>query len=288
MERKVDLTGKRVVVTGGSGGVGLACAEACLEAGAQVMICARTEGPLTQAREDLQKKGFSGIVSRVANVTDQDQVDAVFQEVVARFGGLDGVIHCAGIYGPIGPITEINPAAWFEAIRVNLFGSFLVARQACQTMKARGGGRIVLFSGGGAASPFPNYTAYACGKVGVVRLTETLAQEMRPFNIEVNCVAPGFVITRLHQETLAAGERAGKYFLEMTQRQIESGGVPATVGAAAAAFLVSDKARGISGKFVAAPYDGWDAWPKYLKELEQLDIFTLRRIVPKDRGLNWQ
>src|SRR5437867_1761397 len=160
MQSKRDLTGKRIAVTGGSMGIGLASAEACL-----------------------------------------------------------------------------------EAIRINLFGTFLVARQACRLMKTRGGGRLVLFSGGGAATPFPHYTAYACGKAAVVRLTETLAQEMQPFNIQVNCVAPGFVVTRLHQETLVAGDRAGAAFLEQTKRQIESGGVPATVGAGAAAFLLSDAAR---------------------------------------------
>ncbi|TAJ25163.1 MAG: SDR family oxidoreductase [Nitrospirae bacterium] len=121
-----------------------------------------------------------------------------------------------------------------------------------------------------------------------MRLTETLAQEMWPFNVEINCVAPGFVITRLHQDTIAAGEKAGKAFLENTKRQIEAGGVSATVGAGAAAFLISDEAKGITGKFVAAPYDGWDRWGKHLKELQGMDIFTLRRIVPKDRGMDWQ
>jgi 3-oxoacyl-[acyl-carrier protein] reductase len=96
------------------------------------------------------------------------------------------------------------------------------------------------------------------------------------------------VITRLHQETIAAGERAGKAFLENTKRQIESGGVPPTVGASAAAFLMSDAAKGITGKFVAAPYDVWDAWPKHLDVLQKTDVFTLRRIVPKDRGMDWQ
>jgi NAD(P)-dependent dehydrogenase (short-subunit alcohol dehydrogenase family) len=285
---KAELSGKRIVVTGGSMGIGLACAEMCLDAGAKVMICARTEGPLIQALESLRQKGFSAVEAKVADITQQPQVDSALQATIKQFGGLDGVIHCAGIYGPIGPVTDVDPSDWFDAIRVNLFGTFLVARQACQILKARGGGRMVLFSGGGAATPFPNYTAYACGKIGVVRLTETLAQEMQPFNVEINCVAPGFVITRLHQETLAAGERAGKAFLENTKRQIESGGVPPTVGASAAAFLMSDAAKGITGKFIAAPYDGWDTWPDHLLELQKMDIFTLRRIVPKDRGMDWQ
>ncbi|WP_447974973.1 SDR family NAD(P)-dependent oxidoreductase [Nitrospira sp. Kam-Ns4a] len=288
MQSKVDLSGKRIVVTGGSMGIGLACAEACLEAGAKVLICARTKEPLIEALEGFRRKGFRGAEAEVGDVTQQEQMDAVFQATIVRLGGLDGVIHCAGIYGPIGAVTDVDPGEWADAIRVNLFGTFLVTKLACQILKARGGGRIVLFSGGGAASPFPNYTAYACSKVAVVRLTETVAQEMRALNVEINCVAPGFVITRLHQQTLAAGERAGRAFLENTKRQIESGGVPASVGARAAAFLVSDAAKGITGKFVAAPYDGWEAWPQHLDELQKTDIFTLRRVVPRDRGMDWQ
>ncbi len=288
MGREVDLSGKRIVITGGSMGIGLACAEACLEGGAKVMICARSAGPLVQAVDHCRQMGFANVEAREADVTSQDQVEALLEAAITRFGGLDGVVHCAGVYGPIGPAMEVDPSAWLDAIRINLFGTFLVARQACRLLRARGGGRIVLFSGGGAATPFPNYSAYACGKVGVVRLMETLAQEMQPFNVEINCVAPGFVITRLHQDTIAAGGKAGKDFLEKTKRQIETGGVPATVGAGAAAFLMSNEAKGITGKFVAAAYDGWSEWAQHLDELQKTDIFTLRRIVPQDRGMDWQ
>ncbi|TKB70446.1 MAG: SDR family oxidoreductase [Nitrospira sp.] len=288
MGNRVDLTGKRIIITGGSMGLGLASAEACLEAGAKVFLCSRTEGPLKEATAGLQHKWQSAVRSMTADVTNREQVDEVFRGAISAFGGVDGVIHAAGVYGPIGPVIDVDPVEWFDAIRTNLFGTFLVARKACQVMKSGGGGRIVLFSGGGAAAPFPNYTAYACSKIGVVRLTETLAQEMAPFKVEINCVSPGFVITRLHQQTLAAGERAGIAFLETTKKQIASGGIPATVGAQSAAFLVSNEAKGITGKFVASPYDGWEAWPNHVEELQRLDIFTMRRIVPKDRGMDWQ
>ena len=156
-------------------------------------------------------------------------------------------------------------------------------------LKRTGGGRIVLYSGGGAATPFPNYTAYASGKAAVVRFCETIAIELAPYNIEVNALAPGFVATRLHQQTLAAGaSAAGEEFLAKTQFELAKGGVPATVGADCAAFLVSDAARGITGKFVAAPYDRYAEWPRHLRELRGSDLFTLRRILPKERGMDWQ
>ncbi len=293
---ELSLRGKSILVTGGSMGIGLECARACLTAGARVMIAARGTSALADAERELTANGTGeaiatyGIREAIAttstDVGDPAAVDALFAAFEGRFGRCDGVIHAAGVYGPIGPITEIDPAAWWDALRINLFGTLLVARAAARCMRASGGGRIVLFSGGGAATPFPNYTAYATSKVGVVRFTETIAQELAP-EIEVNCVAPGFVATRLHEQTLQAAESAGA-FLEKTRAELARGGVPAGVGAAAAAFLVSDAAKGITGKFVAAPYDGYREWPQHLEELRDTDIFTLRRILPRERGMDWQ
>lgn len=280
------LEGRSVVITGGSMGIGLATAKACLEAGARVTICSRHAHDLDAALSTLDAGARAA--ARTADVTRVDEVDGLLETAVARHGRLDAVIHAAGIYGPIGPVADVDPEAWLDAIRVNLYGSFLVARQAVRRFRASGGGRIVLFSGGGAASPFTRYTGYACSKIGVVRLTETLAQEVAGDGIEVNCISPGFVITRLHEQTLAAGERAGAAFLATTKQQIAGGGVPAEVAAGAAVFLASERARGITGKFVAAPYDGWRDWPAHLEELRATDVFTLRRIVPRDRGMAWQ
>lgn len=269
-------------------GLGLESARSCLAAGATVAICARGQADLATAEAELRGQfPARRIVSFVVDVSREDQVVKLFDDVVGTFGRVDGLIHAAGVYGPIGPIVDVDPDAWWDAVRINLFGTFLVARAAAREMKKTGGGRIVLYSGGGAATPFPNYTAYAASKVGVVRFTETIAQELAP-DIAVNCVAPGFVITRLHQQTLAAADRVGGEFLEKTRAEMEKGGVPATVGADAAAFFVSDAAKGITGKFVAAPYDGYANWPDHLEQLQSTDIFTLRRIVPRERNMDWQ
>lgn len=288
MSVKTDLSDKNILITGGSMGIGYAAALACLQANGRVVICARNQVALEAAVNQLRGEGYQNIFGIAANVTRQDEVETALNTVESHFGSVNAVIHAAGILGPIGDITKVDPEQWFSTIQINLFGTFLVARQSCLRCQKSGGGRIVLFSGGGAATPFPNYTAYACSKVGVVRFTETIAQEMAPYNVEINCVAPGFVITRLHQQTLASGELAGKEYLEKTKTEIERGGVPASVGAQTAAFLISEQAKGITGKFVAAPYDGWRDWSKHLEELKNTDIFTLRRILPKERGMNWQ
>lgn len=282
------LKEKNILITGGSHGLGFASAKACLQLGAKVLICARDETAVHKAVLSLEKEGFSHIKGVSCDVTQKEEIEKTLQFLEDSFGQLHGVIHAAGIYGAIGPITEVDPEEWLEGVKTNLFGSFLVAKLCCQRFQKQGGGRIVLFSGGGAASPFPNYTSYACGKAAVVRLSETIAEEMAPYNIEVNCLAPGFVVTRLHLQTLKAATKAGQKFLEKTKQEIEKGGVPAELGASAAAFLVSDRASGISGKFISVPYDSWKEFPKHLKELQQSDLFTLRRIIPKDRGFSWQ
>jgi NAD(P)-dependent dehydrogenase (short-subunit alcohol dehydrogenase family) len=283
-----SLSGKTVVVTGGSLGIGLACAEECLRQGAAVVVCARGESDLTAAHAQLAALPGSRVQAVRADVTVVADVLRVLTAAEA-LGGCDGVIHAAGIYGPIGPVTSVDPDAWFAAIRVNLFGTFLMAREACRRMTERGTrGSVVLMSGGGAATPFPNYTAYACSKIGVVRLAETLALEVATAGIRVNAVAPGFVATRLHEQTLEAGTELAGGFVETTRQQLAKGGVPPEVAARTCAFLLSDHAAGITGRFVAAPYDGWEQWPDHLDAIAGSDLFTLRRIIPKDRGMDWQ
>jgi 3-oxoacyl-[acyl-carrier protein] reductase len=270
-------------------GIGLACARELSREGARVVLAARGRERLEEAASALRAV-LKGAEIRIVSgdVTDEQDVNDIF-DAAETLGGVNGVVHAAGVLGAIGPVVTVEPAEWFRVVRVNLFGAFLVARTACQRMIQRGtGGSIVLFSGGGATSGFANYTGYACSKVAVVRLVESLATEVAPHGIRVNCVAPGFVATRMHDETLRAGERAGKDYLQRTRAELEAGGVPASLAARAVAFLLSARADGITGKLLAAPWDRWEQWPRHRRELEGSDLFTLRRIVPHDRGLDWQ
>lgn len=285
MSKARPLENASVVVTGGTMGIGRSVAEHCLAAGAKVIICSRTAADVKRTINELTPMGKIG--GQVVDVTDERQVEALFATALEAHDGLDAVIHCAGVYGPIGLVSDLDPQAWWESLHTNLFGTFLVTRQACSHMRNHGGGRLVLFSGGGASGPFPRYSAYAASKVAVVRFCETLAEEMRPFDIEVNAIAPGFVVTRLHQDTLEAGEAAGE-FLKKTKEEIAKGGVPAEKAARLAVFLASQRSCGITGKFVSAVWDGYETWPDHLEELSTTDIFTLRRILPKDRGMDWQ
>jgi NAD(P)-dependent dehydrogenase (short-subunit alcohol dehydrogenase family) len=210
------------------------------------------------------------------------------ERAVALFGGLTVLVNNAGIYGPIGRLEDADWDEWEEAVRINLLGTALMCRAALPGMRARGYGKIINLSGGGATSPLPRFTAYAASKAAVVRLTETLAEELRGEGIDVNAIAPGALNTRLLDQVLEAGpENAGRDFHEKAVKQRAEGGVPPEKGAALAAFLASAASDGITGRLLSAVWDDWERLPERRDALAGSDVFTLRRITPKDRGLTW-
>jgi 3-oxoacyl-[acyl-carrier protein] reductase len=278
--KKIILDGKNILVTGGSLGIGFAATLECAKAGANITICARNITEVDSAVIKIKKMYPSVKINGIsADVTNLEQVENAINLIEDSYGKLNGVIHSAGVYGPIGKITDVNPESWFDAIRINLFGTFLVSRQSIMRMQKNGvRGKIALFSGGGAASPFPNFTSYASSKVGVVRFSESVALEFLDDHISINSIAPGFVATRLHEQTLAAGPRlAGKNFYDQTTEKITNrSAVPPEVGGICAAFLMSDASDGINGKFIAAPYDDYQSWCKKIDFISHTDLFTLR------------
>ncbi|HEX3463940.1 MAG TPA: SDR family oxidoreductase [Candidatus Elarobacter sp.] len=279
---------RRVLVTGGSQGIGFAIADAFAAGECDVAICGRTEDVLRDAAERLRARHPDArIEARRADVAREDDVDALIAGVVDALGGLDVLVANAGVYGPKGAIEDVDWEAWVEAIRVNLLGVVYCARRALPALRRSARGKIVILSGGGATKPLPNLSAYAASKAGVVRFGETLAEELRPAGIDVNMVAPGALNTRLLDEVLAAGpEVVGEAFYASSLRQREQGGTPLEVGAALCAFLGSRDSDGITGKLISAP---WDPWQRFAAERERLegDVYTLRRIVPEERGWSW-
>ena len=142
-------------------------------------------------------------------------------------------------------------------------------------------------SGGGATNPLPNISAYAASKAAVVRLMETLAEELKAFHVDVNAIAPGALATRLVDEVLAAGpEKVGAAFFAKNKQWKEKGATPLELGARLAVYLASRQSDGITGKLISAQWDPWEKLHEFKADLDS-DIYALRRIVPKDRGKTW-
>ena len=285
-----SLEKRAALVTGASQGLGLAIARAFVEAGSSVMLCARDLAMLESARDELLPLAGAGqhVLIEAADVSKPDQVLRLATIACEALPGLQILVNNAGVYGPMGRLEDVEWIEWEAAVRVNLLGTALMCRAAVPRMRERGYGKILNLSGGGATGPLPRFSAYAASKAAVVRLTETLADELRDDHIDVNAVAPGALNTRLLDQVRAAGpEKVGREFHERAVKQRDEGGVPLEKGAALAAFLASAASDGITGRLLSAVWDDWERLPERRAELEKSDVFTLRRIVPKDRDLPW-
>jgi NAD(P)-dependent dehydrogenase (short-subunit alcohol dehydrogenase family) len=285
----MKLEGLNALVTGGSQGLGEAIAEHFLRAGANVVICARSEKELFVTRDKLARLfPAQKILAKPCDVADEAQVNALVEFALRELGPLHILVNNAGIYGPKGPTESVDLPAWRQAMEVNLFGVLLPCRAVIPHFKKAGRGKIIIVSGGGATNPMPNISAYAASKAGVVRLMETLAEELRSFQIDVNAIAPGALATRLVDEILAAGpEKVGHAFFDKNKQWKEKGAAPLSLGAELAVHLASAQTDGITGKLISAQWDPWAKLHEHRDELAKSDIYCLRRIVPEDRGQKW-
>jgi len=189
---------------------------------------------------------------------------------------------------PIGPATAVDPKAWQSALATNLDGTFFSIRAFYSLLlKATRRAKVICFSGGGSTSPRPNFAAYGVSKTGIVRLVETLAVEWKDVPLDINAVAPGAIFTGMTEQVLARGPAtAGKDEFERAAKQSRNNTASLQNVLGMIELLLSSRSDGISGKLISAQWDPWEKLPEFKDDLNG-DIYTLRRITPKDRGKTW-
>lgn len=275
------LQDKVALIVGAGRGIGEAIALRFAAEGARLILAARTAPELEAVAEMVRAAG--GTAHFVAtDVTAPGQVAYLVQKSIEAFGRIDILVNAAGKYGPIGQVWEIDAQEWVNTFSLNLFVPFLLCQAVLPHMIRAGRGKIINFSGGGATSPLCRFTAYGVSKTAVVRLTETLAEEVKEFNIQVNAIAPGAVDTKLQDSVLAAGERAGDLLQRVRRlRETGEGGTPREVPAELAVFLASDDSRNLTGRLISAPNDKWESWTdERIAQVMSQPWFTLRRMDP--------
>jgi NAD(P)-dependent dehydrogenase (short-subunit alcohol dehydrogenase family) len=191
------LQGRVAIVTGAGRGIGRATAEALAQAGAHVVLAARTESQLDGVAEAIRKKG-GGVTVASTDVGDAGGVSRLFA-VAERVGPPTALVCAAAVLHKV-PIEATTPQTWEETLRINLTGTFLCCRAAFGPMRRSGGGRIVnlaSLSGIYATEKFPGLAAYNVSKFGVVGLTEAIAVEGRAHGISAICISPGAVDTEM-------------------------------------------------------------------------------------------
>ena len=248
------FAGKAVLVTGGGRGIGQAIALGFGREGATVAVNAAHIATAEDTAERIRKAGGTAIAIE-ASVTDENQVSAMVDRVIAQLGGIDVLVNNAGISQPIMPLLEQSTADWDQVVDTNYRGTYICSKAAAHGMIEKRYGKIVNIASIAGLTGQIHRTAYASSKAAVINLTMVLAVELAKYNINVNAVLPGYVMTDLVKNLM----QQGKVNEEAVLRRSPLGRISTTEDIAnATMFLASEEAKNIAG--VSLPVDaGWTA-----------------------------
>ncbi|HET6250452.1 MAG TPA: SDR family oxidoreductase [Tepidisphaeraceae bacterium] len=279
------LSCRIAVITGASRGLGETIALQFAREGASLALLARGAAGLecllpklraTAPRNDQQFRPIP------VDLADPNDVDRAVRVCLREFDGVDILVNNAALQGPIGPLEANDWQQWRTAFEVNLFAPARLCQLFIPAMRRRGRGKIINLSGGGATSPRPDFSSYAAAKCALVRLSETLAEELKGDRIDVNAVSPGPMNTRMLDEVLAAGPDAAPREFAAALKRKHEGGSSMEKAAELVAMLASSLSDGISGKLISAVWDDWQRLPGRREELAKSEVYTLRRVLPKE------
>jgi NAD(P)-dependent dehydrogenase (short-subunit alcohol dehydrogenase family) len=282
------MTAKYAVITGASRGLGQHLARRFWDAGYSLGLVARNIESMreTTSRLDISKGGTCDLFA--CDLSHPASVEELVAEISEKAAQINVIVNNAAIQGPIGPLAQNDVGDWERTIRINLLSPVAICRGLLRRIANAPEASILNLSGGGATGPRANFTAYASAKAALVRFSETLAEEVKGEGVTVNCIAPGAMKTAMLAEVLKGGNQSsGEREFAIAAKVFDEGGASMDRVADLALFLSSQAARGITGKLVSAVWDHWECWPNHIPELAASDLYTLRRIAGRDRGLSW-
>jgi NAD(P)-dependent dehydrogenase (short-subunit alcohol dehydrogenase family) len=269
-----SFKGVPVLVTGAGRGIGKRLSIGFASQGARVALVARSKAELDLCHLEIEHAGGSALRIR-ADVCDYEQMSAAVERMRVHFNrGVQVLICAAAIQGPIGPFVETSPKIWTDLVNTNLIGVLNACRVVLPQMIERRSGKIIVLACGGAFSARPNFAIYSATKAAVARFVESVAEEVRDHNVQINCVSPGDTYTHMTDQILAAGDRAGWRESEHAEQTRLTGGTPLHKQMDLAMFLASEESNHISGRLVGV----MDEWKKLRQGTIKPDLFTLRRV----------
>ena len=281
------LKDKVAIITGGSRGIGKAIAERFAQEGCNLIIASRTKSELEKAAELIKKRFSINVSSYKTDIGNENEVAAMVQQTIKKFGKIDILVNNAAIIGPMGEISKINGQEFFDTLKNNIGGTVFCTKAVIPYMKSQKRGCIINLSGGGGLYPLPYYDAYSASKAAIVRLTENFALELEEFDITVTAISPGAVNTKMFNEQLKADRKSiGEKNWQALQDRLASGGDSIDKAPELTLFIASQNRKELNGRVISAIWDNWENISFQKEKIIDTDIFQMRRIIPKDRGID--
>lgn len=264
---------KNIIITGGSGGIGSFLVKYLLSENYFITVIGRSQDRFDKLGLNSENINFYSL-----DISSYQEIEEFFNVYSQKHHLLFALINTAGIQSPIGDFHKNNQQEWENNLKINILGTARMIKNALPLLKNGKYHKIINFSGGGATSVRPNFSAYAVSKIGIVKLTEILAYELKNHSIDINAVAPGAINTNMLDEIIDAGrDLSDKEYSQALERQKTGGDSPKKI-IELCKFLLSDDSNGITGKLISAIWDNFQD-EKFISRLKSdMEFCTLRRI----------
>ena len=262
-----------IIITGGAGGIGAKLTKHLIRKNYSITVIGRNK-----SRFENLSINSSNVQFYTIDISSTKDVELFYKWYSDLNNSIFALINAAGVQPPIGEYGNNNHQEWENNLNTNIFGTANMIKGAISLLKIGKHNKIINFSGGGATSFRPNFSAYAVSKIAIVKLTEIIAHELNKYSIDVNAVAPGAINTDMLKEIIEAGsDCAGVEYNDAIKRQKKGGESPDKI-IELCDFLLSERSNGISGKLISAIWDDYKN-EKFIKRLKNdSDFCTLRRI----------
>ena len=275
------------VISGATGFLGSLLARHYSHLGSDLILIGRDGGKLNSLKAELASKSSIDIAC-VSLDFESDYISKLCNEIAPYNHRINYYINAIGDQNPISPILLSENDDWAKSVETNLIVPVNLTKYFAKQLIVNGSGSIILASGGGAAAPRRNFSAYASAKAGLVRFVETFASEISETQIRINAIAPGILPSKMMNEVLENFANAGEEEFAIARSTLQGADdwKPNKV-LDLCDFLLSRKSQGVSGKLISADWDNWSEWPQHIMKINTSDMYTLRRITGRDRGHNW-
>jgi NAD(P)-dependent dehydrogenase (short-subunit alcohol dehydrogenase family) len=270
---------KHVLVTGATGALGSKIAFDLASSGFDLALCSRDKLSLKGMGDEITSKFDVQVELGDFSISDEDSLGAFAKQASRNHGGFTGGVHTAGTLGPISRLSSVPSRDWIDSIQTNLIGSFVFLKTMVSQLEG-GQGSLVVLSGGGATSPMPGLSSYAASKAAVVRLVETVAQELEGTGVRLNAVAPGIMKSKMTRTMIETGsDSMDPDQLSKIRVAIDSKEDSSQKAVSLIRFLLETKINGLNGKLVSAQWDEWQSWSAEVNPFSDPNILTLRRTI---------